>query len=73
MEVTPGKLLLACMVMFGGMVAIGIATQSQGNEELKSSLSKIDFSGLRQRLQREEGIAEQPEMPIPETEEVTED
>ena len=72
MEITPGKLLMACVVMFGGMVAIGVVTQTQGNQELKASLSRIDLSGLRQRLQREEGIADIPQ-PEPEPEEATEE
>ena len=69
MEVTPQRLLMACLVMFGGMVAIGIVTQSAGNEEFKASLSKIDLSSLRSRLQREEGIS----APQPVVEDVAEE
>lgn len=59
MEVTPARLLMACAALFAGIVAVGIVTQAQGSEEVKFSLSKIDLSSLRQRLQREEGIVEQ--------------
>lgn len=60
MEITPAKLLVACVAIFGGIVAIGVITQSQGNEQLKSNLLSLDLSAFRSRLQREEGISPQP-------------
>lgn len=56
MEVTPAKLLAACVAIFGGVVAINFLAQYRSNEQFRDRLSNIDFSSLRARVIKEEGL-----------------
>jgi hypothetical protein len=61
-ELTPVKLISICAALFGGIVAINMIAQYRDNEQVKESFAKIDFSALRTRLRREEGL---PMLEIP--------
>lgn len=56
MEISPRQLAALCVAVFGGIVAINFAQQYRSNAAFRDSLSSLDFSGLRSRLIKEEGI-----------------
>jgi predicted small integral membrane protein len=71
MELTPTKLLVACGALFAGIVALNVVTQYRSNADLRDKFSSMDFSSLRSRLIKQEGIADDlpfyepdPEEPI---------
>lgn len=58
MEISPNRLIAICAALFGGIVAINFIAQYRSNEEFKANFGTgLDFSALRARLNREEGIA----------------
>ena len=63
MEFTPVKLAAFCAALFGGIVAINMIAQYRDNEQVKESFAKIDFSALRTRLRKEEGLLPLVEVP----------
>lgn len=58
MELTPTKLVVACVALFGGVVALNFLTQYQSDSNFKQSFAGVDFSNLRSRLMKQEGLPE---------------
>lgn len=58
MELTPTKLVVACVALFGGVVALNMLVQFKSDTDFRQSFSGVDFSGLRARLMKQEGLPE---------------
>jgi hypothetical protein len=56
MEVKPVQVAVACVAAFVGIVALSMYTSYRSNEDFREKFSNLDFSTLRPRLLREEGI-----------------
>lgn len=60
MEISPTRLVAACVAIFGGIVAINMIAQLREREDIKERLSSLDLNTLVPTLRRQE-MMEPPE------------